>query len=157
MSRFVSALVLAFLFGAAAPSANAQFNYNTGFTQPNFLGTSGSFTDWTFVPEYEVWGTNPKPRWVWAIVLIYEDGSEEVFGTYFTENDAYRWLLLAIDYELFDLDAVVGSRVERQNGRRPTLIDTFESRDDAEATMRWLDAFGWEPELIVRYRAVRRW
>lgn len=157
MPRLISATLLSVLFlSIPGTTASAQFNYDIANPQQDLWESYNPFP-FTIVPEYEVWATNPKPLWVWDLVLVYEDGSEEVFGSYLSENDASRWLLLAFDYELFDVDALVSSRVERRNGRKPRLMDTFDSLEDARAVFLWYDAFGWNPSILVRYRVVRRW
>lgn len=159
MSRFCSAAILsAVLLCNMGSTANAQFNYDFGSSGFDIRDFDPNPFEYTFVREYEVWATNPKPQWVWDIILIHGDGSEEVFmrGLY-SENDALRWLLLGFDYMLYDSDSVVSSRIEKRNGRRPMLMETYGSIDDANSAFDWLDAFGWNPYIVTRYRTVRRW
>lgn len=150
--------VLSVVVGSSfANTANAQFDYDLGGSAFNpWTDYDSGRPSWHIEAEYEVWATDPKPLWLWSFVLEYEDGSEVAHGGYYSQNDAARALLRAFDYDLIDFDGVVGSRFEKRNGRRPQLMDTFDSLAEAEVTERWLDAFGWNPEIRIRWRAVWR-
>ncbi|MFK7820858.1 MAG: hypothetical protein AB8G99_19245 [Planctomycetaceae bacterium] len=129
--------ITAAAFSSTAPTARAQ--WDVGGFDP--LPLPGPIID----VDFELWGRNPRPLWVWDVVVIGDDGPEVVSSGHRTERDANYRLFRMIEWGLIDLSADV--EVVRRNDRQFEFMSVYETQDRADAAANFLRAFRWEAEV----------
>lgn len=118
----------------STPQAEAQWGGFVPIPQP------------VFEVDYQVWGLNPRPLWVWDVVVTHSDGSQTFSRGYESENAASYRLFKMIEWGLIDLEND-HARIERRDDRQFELMGTYDTREQAEAIADFIEAFGWRSDI----------
>ena len=124
------------LFVSTGSEAKAQWEIDVSRFAPNPV----------FALDYQVWGLNPDPLWVWDIVVIGEDGPEVVSSGHATERDAQYRLFRMVDWGLIHWSAEVD--IVRRNDRQFQLLAVYDTRAEADYLADILRMIGWRSEVV---------